>query len=64
MLDIERTKRLETLKSQYRMFNDILESKSMKDLDKLNSEILTEVPYEIYIEATEHNNIPMNIKVI
>lgn len=64
MLDIEPGKRLETLKIQYRMINDIFESKSINNLDKLNSEILTEVPYEIYIEDTEHNNIPQDIEVI
>jgi hypothetical protein len=46
------------------MFNDILDNKSMDDLDKLNNEILTEIPYEIYIEATEHNNIPIYINVM
>ncbi|XP_025423039.1 uncharacterized protein LOC112692551 [Sipha flava] len=63
LLDIEPTKRLDTLKNQYRMFNDILDNKSMDDLDKLNNEILTEIPYEIYIEATEHNNIPIYINL-
>lgn len=63
-MDIEQEKILETLQSQYDTFNNILDNEPMSSLEKLNIEVLTEVPYKVYIEATEHNNMPPNIKVI
>lgn len=53
---------METLINQYYTFKNILDNIPLEKLDKLNVSVQTEVPYAIYIEATENSST--NIKVI
>lgn len=63
MLNIEPSKRLETIMYNYHVFNKTLEDVSFEKLDKLShDDIETEVPYEIYIETVDDKSL--NLKVM
>lgn len=60
-MNIEPAKRLETLMCHYNVFNKILDDIPFEKLGIYNTDIKTEVPYEIYIESDE--NLSLDIKV-
>ncbi|XP_026811206.1 adenylate kinase 7-like [Rhopalosiphum maidis] len=63
LLNIEPSKRLETIMYNYYVLNKTLEDVSFEKLDKLsNEEIETEVPYEIYIEKVEDKSLNFKLK--
>jgi len=62
LLSIETGKRIETLNQQYRTYEKILSNLSLEQLNKLNNNVRTKVPYIIYTEAAE--NYTTDAKVI
>ncbi|XP_025190267.1 uncharacterized protein LOC112590887 [Melanaphis sacchari] len=63
LLNIEPKKRLEMIMYNYRVFNKTLEDVSFEQLDKLsNDDIVTEVPYEIFIETVDDESLNLKLK--